>query len=218
MMVYLLTPWSRVLLEKLTGSQLIMKFPTFYGTRKFITAFTRPRHLNLSKYQWTFREDLLAPRPTPKLEDHSVSAVRDCLFNLFAATLHIWRPFLHPQTEEVPCRGDRDPLVTESVSLLVENIVLFFFFTNEHKHLHILMWRLFLTLSWSSVPPPVRFLLRFAPFAVRLHFIHSYVHKWRCIIFFRLSDFFFSVSFSFRSEGPTEGPTRLTQGVFLVII
>ena len=34
-------------------------------------------------------EALLAPRPTPKLEDHPSSAVRDCLFKLFAATLHI---------------------------------------------------------------------------------------------------------------------------------
>jgi hypothetical protein len=34
-------------------------------------------------------EELLAPRPTPKLEDHPLSAVRDCLFNIFAATLHI---------------------------------------------------------------------------------------------------------------------------------
>ena len=38
---YLLTPWSRVLLEKLTGFQLDKKFPTFYGTRRFITAFTK---------------------------------------------------------------------------------------------------------------------------------------------------------------------------------
>ena len=36
-----------------------------------------------------YREGLLAPRPTPKLEDHPLSAVHDCLFNLFAATLHI---------------------------------------------------------------------------------------------------------------------------------
>jgi hypothetical protein len=35
------------------------------------------------------REGLSAPRPTPKLEDHPLSAVHDCLFNLFAATLHI---------------------------------------------------------------------------------------------------------------------------------
>ena len=34
-------------------------------------------------------EVLLASRPTPKLEDHPSSAVRDCLFNLFAATIHI---------------------------------------------------------------------------------------------------------------------------------
>jgi len=36
-----------------------------------------------------YREGLLAPRPTPKLEDNPLSAVCDCLFNLFAATLHI---------------------------------------------------------------------------------------------------------------------------------
>jgi hypothetical protein len=29
---FLLTPCSRVLLEKLIGSQLVKKFPTFYGT------------------------------------------------------------------------------------------------------------------------------------------------------------------------------------------
>jgi hypothetical protein len=37
-------------------------------------------------------EELLAQRPTPKLEDLPLSAVRDCLFNIFAATLHTWRP------------------------------------------------------------------------------------------------------------------------------
>jgi len=36
-----------------------------------------------------YREGLLAPRPTQKLEDNPSSAVRDCLFNLFAATLLI---------------------------------------------------------------------------------------------------------------------------------
>jgi len=43
-----LTPWSRVLLEKLTGPQLVKKFPAFYGNRRFITAFTNARHLSLS--------------------------------------------------------------------------------------------------------------------------------------------------------------------------
>ena len=44
---YLLTRWSRVLLEKLTGLQLVKKFPAFYGTRKFITVFTSARYLSL---------------------------------------------------------------------------------------------------------------------------------------------------------------------------
>jgi hypothetical protein len=48
MMMMILTPWSRVLLEKLTGLELVKKFPAFYGTRKFITAFTSSRHTFLS--------------------------------------------------------------------------------------------------------------------------------------------------------------------------
>jgi hypothetical protein len=48
LLTYLLTPWSRVLLEKLTGLLLVKKFPAFYETRRFITAFTSARHLTLS--------------------------------------------------------------------------------------------------------------------------------------------------------------------------
>jgi hypothetical protein len=48
MQVEMLTPWGRVLPEKLTVSQLVRKFPAFYGTGRFITAFTKARHLSLS--------------------------------------------------------------------------------------------------------------------------------------------------------------------------
>ena len=46
LLTYLLTPWSRVLLEKLTGSQVVKKFPAFYGTRRFITTFTNALSLS----------------------------------------------------------------------------------------------------------------------------------------------------------------------------
>ena len=36
-----------------------------------------------------YGEELLAPRPTHKLKDQPLSAIHDCLFNIFAATLHI---------------------------------------------------------------------------------------------------------------------------------
>ena len=44
---FLLTPRCRVLLETLTGLQLLKKFPAFHGTRRFITALTSVRHLSL---------------------------------------------------------------------------------------------------------------------------------------------------------------------------
>ena len=47
-LLYLLSPRSRVLPQKQTGPQRVKKFSTFYGTRRFITAFTKARHLSLS--------------------------------------------------------------------------------------------------------------------------------------------------------------------------
>jgi hypothetical protein len=115
--------------------QLVKKFPTFYGTRRFLyrihkcsspvsilsqlnpvhtpTSHFLKIHLNLmslfrclgrTKVSVQVRgfvceyfvtkirfhgEELLAPRPNPKLEDQTLLAVRDCSFNIFAATLHI---------------------------------------------------------------------------------------------------------------------------------
>ena len=58
---YLLTPWCRVLLEQLTGLQLVKKFPEFHGTRRFITALTSVRHLSLS---WASPIQSIYPHPT----------------------------------------------------------------------------------------------------------------------------------------------------------
>ena len=60
-LLYLLTPWCRVLLEKLTGLQLVRKFPAFHGTRRFITALTSVRHLSLS---WASPIQSIYPHPT----------------------------------------------------------------------------------------------------------------------------------------------------------
>ena len=61
MVTYLLTPWCRVLLEKLTGLQLVKKFPAFHGTRKFITTLTSVRQLPLS---WASPIQSIHPHPT----------------------------------------------------------------------------------------------------------------------------------------------------------
>jgi hypothetical protein len=68
---YVLTPWSKVLLEKSVGA--------FYGTRRFITAFTSGRHPSLSSAS----EDILPYI----ISDYMVT---DCL--LFVTRLRIGRP------------------------------------------------------------------------------------------------------------------------------
>ena len=40
LLTYVLTPWSRVLLENLNGIQLVNKFREFYGPRRVTAAFT----------------------------------------------------------------------------------------------------------------------------------------------------------------------------------
>jgi len=162
-LTYLLTPWCRVLLEKLTGLQLVKKFPAFYGTRRFITALTSVRHLPLS---WasplTFQVPIFIPLcllrdaspGNTTLGDPSGGVVYLRIVLSLEQASHLWmflnisvlqgrvvstspnpqagglplvgcprlliqfirnyppyrRPFLYPQTEDAPCRGDRDPL------------------------------------------------------------------------------------------------------------
>ena len=59
-LTFLLSPWCRVLLEKLTGLQPVKKFPAFHGTRRFITALTNVRHLSLS---WANPIQSIYPHP-----------------------------------------------------------------------------------------------------------------------------------------------------------
>ena len=58
---YFLTPWCRILLEKLIGLQLVKKFPALHGTPRFITALTSVRHLSLS---WASPIQPIYPHPT----------------------------------------------------------------------------------------------------------------------------------------------------------
>ena len=60
LLAHSLTPWSSVL-EDLTAHQLVKKFPAFYATQRFITAFTSARHLSLS---WPRSIQSIHPHPT----------------------------------------------------------------------------------------------------------------------------------------------------------
>jgi hypothetical protein len=63
------TPRSRCILEKLTVSQIVKKFPAFYGTQRFRTAFTRARHLSLS---WASSIQSMSPSPFLKIHFNTI--------------------------------------------------------------------------------------------------------------------------------------------------
>jgi hypothetical protein len=60
-LTYLLTPRSRVLLEKLTGFAASQEIPRIYGTRQFSTVLTSARQLSLS---WARSIRSAQPPPT----------------------------------------------------------------------------------------------------------------------------------------------------------
>ena len=98
LLYYLLTPWSRVFLEKLTGLQLVKKFPAFYGTRRFITVFTNARHLSLS---WASSIQSIHPHPTSWrsiliLSSHLRLGLPSVLFPSGFPTKTLYAPLLSP--------------------------------------------------------------------------------------------------------------------------
>jgi hypothetical protein len=116
LLIYLLTPWSTVLLEKLTGSHLANKFPAFYGTRKFITVFTSASHLSLSfqvrgfPCEWKetgYVFTVMSCSTSPKPHDGGpllVGCLR-LLIQYICSYPPYWTQFLHPQPEDAPCRS-----------------------------------------------------------------------------------------------------------------
>ena len=99
LLTYLLTPWSRVLLEKLASMQLVKKFPAFYGTRRFLTALTSARHLSVS---WVSSIQSIHPphptswRPTLILSSHLCLGLPSGLFSSGFPTKNLYTSLLSP--------------------------------------------------------------------------------------------------------------------------
>ena len=98
LLTYLLTPWCRVLLEKLIGLQLVKKFPAFHGTRRFITALISVRHMSLP---WASPIQSIYPHPTSWrsiliLSTHLRLGLPSCLLRSGFPTKTLYTPSPHP--------------------------------------------------------------------------------------------------------------------------
>ena len=108
--------------------QLIKKCSAFYGTRKFITVLTSARirvgeyftsglfclqrkHLGY-EYFLTFvfsLEGVVSASSNPQDGGPPLFGCPRLLIQFIRSSPPYRRPFLHPQPQDAPCRGDRDP-------------------------------------------------------------------------------------------------------------
>jgi len=142
------TPWSKVLLEKLTCSQLVKKFPVFMEPEGSIPHSQVPAtclcpvpdrslhaptshivkiHLNITlQVPVPIRDTCVCCVTMPVFTARSCQHLAQpphaggppllgCLRLLIQ---DIRRPFLHPQPEDAPYRGDRDPLLGKRTYLM----------------------------------------------------------------------------------------------------
>jgi hypothetical protein len=120
-----------VLFNAVTSEPALYKFRMFH-VPKLMTIF----QLFSNKAVFMVM-DLLAQRPTPKLEDHSLSFVHGYLFNVFAATLHSWRLSLLPQPEDEPANVRYDSLMDERNIHLIHGSHSPF---RRKRYIHLLAW------------------------------------------------------------------------------
>jgi len=95
---HLFTPWSRILIKNLTGSQLVKKFPAFYGNLHFITAFTSASHLFQSWITYIQSMSLHSTswRSTLILSSHLRLYLPSGLFPSGFSTRTLYTPLLFP--------------------------------------------------------------------------------------------------------------------------
>jgi hypothetical protein len=114
------TPTSHFLKIHLTKSHFPFSLLSSYQSTN-----PSPRQEFLFRNKANFYgEEFSTPRPIPKMEDHPLSAVLDCLVNILAATLNIWgRSSIHnPRTRHAVVTGThlwRVITLLDSMSALV---------------------------------------------------------------------------------------------------
>ena len=95
------TPRGRVFPEKLIDPKLVKKFPALYGTRRFITAFTRGHHLSVS---WVRSEQSMPRQLISSILILSLLrwSLQICLFPSGLSTRTLDEPLLSPYTSYMP--------------------------------------------------------------------------------------------------------------------
>jgi hypothetical protein len=102
------TPWSRVLLEKL----IVKKYPSFYGTRTvhYCVNKSLPTTRSCEIFRNSFLLFAVENVNTRNLQAGGLPTVGCSLLLIqYIVYLHNWRSFLHQRPEDATCHGDKGP-------------------------------------------------------------------------------------------------------------
>ena len=127
--------WSRVILGKLIVTQLVNRFPTFYGTCRFIIIFTRAHHLSLSwaKSVWSVPSRPISIRFILISSSHLHLGIQLVLFLqvLYEYPLCIFCPYMpHPSHSPWIAWSSTSHFVQHHVTSTLLNILLSTLFLN----------------------------------------------------------------------------------------
>ena len=82
-------------------------------------------YLTLSQHNAFLRRGVVSTSPNPQAGGPPLVGCPLLFIQYFRSYPPYWKPFLHPQPKGVPCRGDRDQLITAKF-LLITNLMQFF--------------------------------------------------------------------------------------------
>jgi hypothetical protein len=114
----LLIPWSRVLLEKLTGFAASQKIPRILWnpklhcpTHKCPPPVSRGSISPCENFlTWLSTGRVVSTSPNPQAGGPLLFGSPRLFVQFIRSYPPYRRPFLHPQPEDAPCRGDSNPL------------------------------------------------------------------------------------------------------------
>ena len=66
--------------------------------------------MNASQQVTFLRRGVVSTSPNPQIRGPPLVCCPRLLIQYIRSYPPYWRPFFHPQSEDAPCRGDRDPL------------------------------------------------------------------------------------------------------------
>jgi len=104
----------------------VVKFAPNYQSRSEVYC------MNVSQQDTFLRWGVVGTSPNPQAGGPPLFGCPRPLIQYIRSYPPYWRPFLHPQTEDAPCLGDQDPLMT--ATLYYSNPKSYIFRLHETSH------------------------------------------------------------------------------------